>query len=76
MWMDYVRKALADGQQVFRRSVLENLIKEIETEYKPLTGGNPEVVALRDQLDKSRKINRLLSVKLARIKAIIGETKE
>ena len=76
MWMEYVRKALADGQQVFRRSVLENLIKEIETEYKPLTGGNPEVVALRDQLDKSRKINRLLSVKLARIKAIIGETKE
>jgi hypothetical protein len=76
MWIEYVRKALADGQQVFRRSVLENLIKEIETEYKPLTGGSPEVVALRDQLDKSRKANRLLSAKLAHIKAIIGEGKE
>jgi len=76
MWMDYVRKALADGQQVFRRSVLENLIKEIDTEYKPLTGDNPEVVALRDQLDRSRKANRLLSAKLARIRAIIGEIKE
>ncbi len=76
MWMEYVRKALADGHQVFRRSVIENLIKEIDAEYKPLTGNSPEVKDMRDQLERSRKTNRVLSAKLARIKAIIEETKE
>ena len=76
MWMEYVRKALADGHQVFRRSVIENLMKEIDAEYVPLTGNNPEVKDMRDQLERSRKTNRGLSVKLARIKAIIEENKE
>ncbi len=76
MWMEYVRKALADGHQVFRQSVIENLIKEIDTEYEPLKSDNPGAKDIRDQLERSRKVNRALSAKLVRIKAMIEETKE
>ncbi len=76
MWIEYVRKALADGHQVFRRSVIEKLIKEIDTEYKPLANNIPEVKDMQEQLERSRKANRALSAKMARIKAIIDETRE
>ncbi len=76
MWMEYVRQALADGHQVFRRSVIEKLVKEIETEYEPLKGNSPELRDMRDQMERSRKANRALNAKLARIKAILEESKE
>ncbi len=76
MWMEYVRQALVDGHQVFRRSVIENLLKEIDTEYELLKSDKPAVKDMRDQLERSRKVNRVLSAKLVRIKAIIEETKE
>ena len=76
MWMEYVRKALADGHQVFRRSVIENLITEIDTEYKPLAGNFPDMKDIQSQLERSRRTNRVLSAKLARIRTIIEESKE
>ena len=74
--MEYVRKSLADGHQVFRRSVIEKLIEEIETEFEPLGGKHVEGKDTQGQLERSRKSNRVLTAKLARIKAIIEENKE
>jgi len=76
MWMEYVRKSLADGHQVFRRSVIEKLINEIETEYELLGVKHLESKDMQAQLERSRRANRALSAKLARIKSIIEETKE
>jgi hypothetical protein len=76
MWIEYVQKGLADGHQVFRRSVIENLMKEIEAEYKPLTSSTPDIKEMKDQLERSRKTNRILTAKLARIRAIAEENKD
>jgi hypothetical protein len=76
MWMEYVRKSLAEGHQVFRRSVIEKLINEIETEYEQLGVKHLGVKDMHAQLERSRRANRVLSAKLAHIKAILEETKE
>ena len=70
MWLEYVRNGLKDGQQVFRRSVIENLIEEIDIKPKldPI-----DLNKLKEQLDRSQRVNRSLNQKFSRIKAILEE---
>ncbi len=72
MWIEYVRDGLKKGQQVFRRSVIENLIEEID-QLKTGQGDSAEVAALRHELAIAKKQYRDLNIRFHQLKAAQGE---
>jgi hypothetical protein len=68
MWIEYVREGLKNGQQVFRRSVIENLMEEVD-HLKPSQGDNAEVAALKHELAVAKKQYRDLNIRLHQVKA-------
>jgi hypothetical protein len=63
MWIDYVREGLKNGQLVFRRSVIEKLMEEVD-HLKPAQGDSAEVAALKHELAVSKKQYRDLNIRL------------
>jgi hypothetical protein len=68
MWIEYVREGLKNGQQVFRRSVVENLIAEIE-QISTSQGDSAEVAALKRELAITKKQYRDLNIRFHQVKA-------
>jgi hypothetical protein len=62
MWIEYVRNGLKNGQQVFRRSVVESLIEEIE-QQKSASGDQADVAALKRELAIVKKQYRDLNIR-------------
>jgi hypothetical protein len=69
MWIEYVRDGLKKGQQVFRRSVVENLLVEFEQRLAA-QGDTAEVAGLKRELSIVKKQYRDLNIRLHQIKAI------
>ena len=72
MWIEYVRDGLKKGQQVFRRSVIESLLEEID-QQKASQGDSAEVASLKHELAILKKQYRDLNIRLHNVKAIIDE---
>ncbi len=68
MWIEYVRDGLNKGQQVFRRSVIEALMAEIE-QQKTTSGDNGEVAALKRELAIVKKQYRDLNIRYHQMKS-------
>jgi hypothetical protein len=68
MWIEYVRDGLKKGQQVFRRSVIEALMLEIE-QQKTTSGDNGEVAALKRELAIVKKQYRDLNIRYHQMKS-------
>lgn len=67
MWMEYVREGLKNGQQVFRRSVVESLLKEIEQQKSP-AGDSAEIATLKRELAIAKKQYRDLNIRFHQVK--------
>ncbi len=72
MWIEYVRDGLTKGQQVFRRSVIESLLEEID-QQKAAQGDSAEVASLKRELAILKKQYRDLNIRLHTVKTIIEE---
>jgi hypothetical protein len=68
MWIEYVREGLKSGQQVFRRSVVENLLAEID-QVKQSQGDSAEVATLKRELAIAKKQYRDLNIRFHQVKA-------
>src|SRR5512133_3967684 len=68
MWIEYVREGLKKGQQVFRRSVVEALMAEIE-QQKPTSGDSAQVAALKRELAIVKKQYRDLNIRFYQSKS-------
>lgn len=68
MWIEYVREGLKNGQQVFRRSVVESLLAEIE-QVTVSQGDSAEVAALKRELSIVKKQYRDLNIRFHQAKA-------
>ena len=68
MWIEYVREGLKNGQQVFRRSVVESLLAEIE-QAKDSQGDSAEVATLKRELAIAKKQYRDLNIRFHQVKA-------
>jgi hypothetical protein len=67
MWIEYVREGLVKGQQVFRRSVIESLLQEIE-QQKSSEGQSAEVAVLKRELAIAKKQYRDLNIRYHQLK--------
>ena len=72
MWIEYVRDGLKKGQQVFRRSVVEALMDEID-QQKPTSGDSAEVAALKRELAIAKKQYRDLNIRFYQIKSRVDD---
>jgi len=72
MWIEYVRDGLKKGQQVFRRSVVQALMEEID-QQKPNPGDSAEIAALKRELAIAKKQYRDLNIRFYQIKSHIDE---
>jgi hypothetical protein len=70
MWIEYVQDGLEKGQQVFRRSVIENLMQEI-AQVKPSQGDSAEVAALKHELAIMKKQYRDLNIRFHQAGAVL-----
>lgn len=70
MWIEYVREGLKKGQQVFRRSVVESLLEEVDQMKSSEAGDSAEVAELKRELAITKKQYRDLNIRLHQIKAI------
>jgi len=75
MWIEYVRDGLKKGQQVFRRSVVENLIVEFDQRLAS-QGDSAEAAALKRELAIVKKQYRDLNIRLHQIKAIMDHKEQ
>ncbi|MDD5369730.1 MAG: hypothetical protein PHQ40_11635 [Anaerolineaceae bacterium] len=69
MWIEYVRDGLKKGQLVFRRSVIEKLMEEVD-HLKTTQGDNAEVATLKHELAVAKKQYRDLNIRLHQVKAV------
>ncbi|HEX9012647.1 MAG TPA: hypothetical protein VF813_03990 [Anaerolineaceae bacterium] len=68
MWIEYVRDGLKKGQQVFRRSVVEGLLEEVD-QIKSSQGDSAEVAALKRELAIVKKQYRDLNIRFHHARA-------
>ncbi len=77
MWIEYVREGLKKGQQVFRRSVVESLIEEIDQQKSSASpsssGDSAEIAALKRELAIMKKQYRDLNIRFHQSKSQPGE---
>ncbi|HEY3344519.1 MAG TPA: hypothetical protein VGJ97_06315 [Anaerolineaceae bacterium] len=71
MWIEYVRDGLKKGQQVFRRSVIESLLQEIE-QQKTSAGDSADVAALKRDLAVLKKQYRDLNIRYHQAKSPVA----